>query len=197
MKYDKVCDRVSHRVPSDEARRRILAAARELLLGTSFADLTVDSVMARAGLARTVFYRHYPGLPHMAADLLPDSDSPLIDSVVATPGGTADVVAAMIAVQVGVYAEHGPLLQAIDDAARHDADVATHLDSALIGPRRLLEDLLAAAPHPPPDPAESARLMMAAHRAYLLDTFGSGRPVRGAKARATAALEALWTRLIG
>jgi hypothetical protein len=71
------------------------------------------------------------------------------------------------------------------------------LDVALQARRRLIERLLAAAPHPQPDPAESARLLMAAHRAYLLDTFGGGLATRGARARATAALEAAWERLLG
>jgi hypothetical protein len=38
---------------------------------------------------------------------------------------------------------------------------------------------------------------MAAHRAYLLDTFGDAKPARGARSRATAALEAMWERLLG
>jgi hypothetical protein len=38
--------------------------------------------------------------------------------------------------------------------------------------------------------------MMAAHRAYLLDTFGDGSPRRGARRRATEALEAIWERLL-
>lgn len=185
------------RVPEDEARRRILEAARALLLTRPFADLSVDAVMREAGLARTVFWRHYPDLPQMAADLLPDADAPLIDRVTAladAPPG--DVVRAVVEGLVETYAAHGPLLQAIDDAARHDAAVAQHLDSALVGPRRLLAQLVAGAPHPPPDPAETARMLMATHRAYLLDTFGSGTPRRDARRCATEALLALWERLL-
>jgi len=37
---------------------------------------------------------------------------------------------------------------------------------------------------------------MAAHRAYLLDTFGSGAHARGARRAATQALEAMWERLL-
>ena len=185
---------MSTRVPAAEARRRILDAARELLLERPFAELTVDAVMRRAGLARTVFYRHYASVPQMAADLLPDSEAPLIGHVEAQP--PEEVVQAMIDALVGVYAEHGPLLRAIDDAARHDRAVAEKLDTALVGPRRLIERLLAAAPDPPPSPRESARVLMAAHRAYLLDTFGDGRPKRGAKRAATDALTALWARLL-
>ena len=102
----------------------------------------------------------------------------------------------MLAGLVGVFAEHSPLLRAIDAAGARDPEVAARLDTALEGPRALLTRLLAAVPHPPPDPAESARLMMAAHRAYLLDTFGDGTPRRGVRRRATEALEAMWERLL-
>ena len=185
------------RVPAAEARRRILEAARALLLERPFADLTVDSVMAQAGLTRTIFYRHYADLPQMAPDLLPDEDDPLVAQVERIEDAAPrEVVAAMVAGLVEVFARHGPLLRAIDDAAAHDRAVAERLDTALVGPRRLLERLLAAAPHPPPDPRESARLLMAAHRAYLLDTFGDGHPHRGARGAATRSLEALWERLL-
>jgi len=76
------CDMVSQRVPSDEARRRILEATRELLLDRPFAALTVGDVMARAGLTRTVFYRHFDRLAQMAPELLPDAEDPLLDQLV-------------------------------------------------------------------------------------------------------------------
>src|SRR5215208_6043538 len=53
------------RVPRAEARRRIVDAANRLLATRRFADLSVDAVMAEAGLARTVFYRHFDSLPHL------------------------------------------------------------------------------------------------------------------------------------
>jgi AcrR family transcriptional regulator len=183
-------------VPAGEARARILDAARALLLERPFAELTVDAVMGRARLARTVFYRHYRDLPQLAPDLLPDSDLPLVEHVERLEA-TEEMVRLIIAGQVAVYAEHGPLLRAIDDAARHDPEVAERLESALRAPRALLARLVAAAPDPPPDPREFARLLMATHRAYLLDTFGSGRPRRGARKAATEALTALWAKLLG
>jgi AcrR family transcriptional regulator len=182
-------------VAAAEARTRILDAARALLVSMPFSDLTIGAVMAEAGLARTVFYRHYPDLPHMAPDLLPDVDDPLVDQVERLDD--AAVVEAMNEGLVGLYAAHGPLLRAIDDAARHDAAVAERLDVALVGPRRLLARLLAAAPNPPPDCDEFARLLMATHREYLLDVFGGGHAPRGARAAARAALTALWARLLG
>ncbi len=187
----------SPRVASADARERILAAARRLLVQRPFSELTVDALMTEAGLKRTVFYRHFRDLPQLAPDLLPDAGDPLIDRIERVERERSeDVVGEMIAGLVAVFAEHGPLLRAIDDAAARDPAVAARLDPALEPPRRMLERMLAAAPHPPPDPAESARLMMAAHRAYLLDTFGAGTPRRGDKRRATEALVAAWERLL-
>ena len=180
-----------------QARSRILAAARALLLERPFADLTVDAVMRAAGLKRTIFYRHYRDLTQMAPDLLPDADDPLIGRVEqAERERPEEVVEQMIGGLVAVFAEHGPLLRAIDAAGAQDPEVFARLETALDPPRRLIARLLAAAPDPPPDPAESARLLMAAHRAYLLDTFGDGRAPAGARAKATAALEAMWARLL-
>jgi AcrR family transcriptional regulator len=184
-------------VSSTEARARILDAARRLLTERPFSELTVDAVMAAAGLKRTIFYRHFRDLPQLAPELLPDSDAPLIERVEQVERERPrDVVAEMIAGLVAVFAEHGPLLRAIDAAGAQDPDVAARLETALEAPRALIARLLAGARDPPPDPAESARLLMAAHRAYLLDTFGDGRAAPGARKRATQALEALWERLL-
>ncbi len=182
------------RIPADEARRRILDAARELLADRPFGALTVGDVMDRAGLTRTVFYRQFDDLAQLAPELLPDVEDPLVDQV--QRAAPEDVIPQMIAGQVALYAEHGRLLRAIDAAAAADAGVAAQLDRALVGPRRLLERLVAGAPHPPPNPREFAALLMATHRAYLLDTFGSGKATPRRRRQATAALTALWQRLL-
>jgi len=182
------------RISSREARQRILAAARELLGDRPFAALTVGDVMDRAGLTRTVFYRHFDDLAQMAPDLLPDEQDPLVDQVQRL--APEDLIEAMVLGQVTLYAEHGPLLRAIDAAAAADDAVAAQLDRALVAPRRLLERLVAGAPHPPPNPREFALLLMATHRGYLLDTFGAGNATPRRRREATEALTALWQRLL-
>jgi AcrR family transcriptional regulator len=184
----------SRRVSSDDARRRILQATRELLLERPFAALTVGDVMTRAGLTRTVFYRHFDSLAQMAPELLPDSEDPLLDQVLRGPAD--DLVAAMVAGLVELYADNGRWLRALDAAAAADPAVATELDRALVGPRLLLEQLVTNAPHPPTIPHEFALLLMATHRAYLLDTFGDGNDSRERRTEATAALMSLWERLL-
>jgi len=185
---------VSQRVPSDEARRRILDAARELLLDRPFAALTVGDVMARADLTRTVFYRHFDTLAQMAPELLPDADDPLVDQVLC--GSPDELIEAMITGLVRLYAEHGRMLRAIDAAAASNPEVAAELDRALASPRRLLEGLVVEAPHPPANSREFSLLLMATHRAYLLDKFGGGDDSPENRQDALAALAALWQRLL-
>jgi AcrR family transcriptional regulator len=150
--------------------------------------------MARAGLTRTVFYRHFDGLPQLAPELLPDADDPLVDQVLR--GAPEDLIHIMITGLVELYADNGRWLRALDAAAAANPDVAAALDRALVGPRQLLETLVADATEPPPNPREFALLLMATHRAYLLDKFGSGNDSQDNRQDAIAALTALWQRLL-
>lgn len=164
-----------------------------MLLDRPFAALTVGDVMARAGLARTVFYRHFDTLAQMAPELLPDSEEPLLDQVLGRPA--EERIPSMIAGLVQLYAENGRWLRALDAAAAADPEVAAEL-RALVGPRRLLEQLVADAPSPPPDAQEFSLLLMATHRAYLLDKFGDGEDSPEGRQDAVAVLSALWQRLL-
>src|SRR5205085_10488218 len=67
-----------------ESRERIVTAATELLRRRGYAELTVDEVMREAGLARTIFYRHFGDLGELlrrvsrqAIDDLPDAQREL------------------------------------------------------------------------------------------------------------------------
>ncbi len=45
---------------SEEARRRVLAATAELVATRGVAQLTIEEVAARSGVAKTTIYRHWP-----------------------------------------------------------------------------------------------------------------------------------------
>src|ERR1700742_817062 len=53
---------MSTRVRKADAHKRIVAAAERLLRERAYRDLSVDQVMAEAGLSRTIFYRHFDSL---------------------------------------------------------------------------------------------------------------------------------------
>ena len=109
--------RTNARVRREEARERIVAAAEQLLLEVPYRDLTVDLVMTRAGLSRTVFYRHFDGLPEVLLTLLSR-----IEAELAAPMDTGDL-RELLAGSVETFARYGPFLRALDHAAGQDAEI--------------------------------------------------------------------------
>src|SRR5262245_33052566 len=112
------------RVPRAEAKRRIVAATDELLRERRYSALTIEQVMERAGLSRTVFYRYFDGLPHVLLGVLED----LLDEVVAIATaadrpGDPDVLRQTLARVVDVFDRHGHVLLAITEAAALDDDL--------------------------------------------------------------------------
>ncbi len=108
--------RTNARVRREEARERIVVAAEQLLLEVPYRDLTVDLVMSRAGLSRTVFYRHFDGLPEVLLTLLHK-----IEADLAAPLGGA--LRDLLANSVDTFARYGPFLRALDHAAGQDAEI--------------------------------------------------------------------------
>ena len=56
------------RLSSEEARRRIVDAARELAEETGMAGLTIDGVAERSGVAKTTIYRNWPTIEELRVE---------------------------------------------------------------------------------------------------------------------------------
>src|SRR4051794_31356911 len=115
--------RAAARTHREAARERIVAAAERLLRDRPYRELSVEEVMAEAGLSRTGFYRHFDGLPELVLSLFDPITEALMTEVRAAPGPGA--TRAVLEAAVDAYAEHGGLLRAVDEAARHDAEIET------------------------------------------------------------------------
>ena len=63
---------------SDEAHRKILDAARDLLTEEGFADLRLEHVAARAGVGKATIYRRWDSKEALAAELLAELAGPHI-----------------------------------------------------------------------------------------------------------------------
>jgi AcrR family transcriptional regulator len=181
------------RVPRAEARRRIVEATAALLARRRFRDLTVDAVMAEARLARTLFYRHFDDLAHVVLDLLEELiDQTARDAETAPDLNDPAVLRGMLARAVDLYAEHGPLFLAVDEAARHDEQVERALlatvERAIDLTARLIEDAIAVGRVRPVSPPDMARALTLLNGSYLLDTLG-----REPRADPAVVLETLWT----
>jgi AcrR family transcriptional regulator len=179
-----------------EARRRIEAAAARLLAQRPFRAMTVDALMAEAGLARTVFYRHFDGLPQLLVARLEDLRAALSgpgDPL--APGFTETVLRRA----VDVFAEHGTLLRAIDDAARRDADVEAayreFTEWAVAATAELFDLGVRVGNLQPFDTRNVARVLTLANRAYLIDALGGDR--REDPEVVLRTLTTLWTRTLG
>jgi AcrR family transcriptional regulator len=153
-----------------EARRRIVAATVRLLGDRHFRDLTVEDVMAEAGLARTIFYRHFEGLPDLVLAAL---DDVVIDE--AAPADLHDVLERAVT----LFARHGRLLAAVEEAAHHDPEVERAYREAF---ERSVDATAALAPRP------VARALMHLNASYLTDVLA-----RAPEPDPEEALETLWT----
>jgi AcrR family transcriptional regulator len=180
------------RVPSPEARRRIIDAANRLLRERRFRDLTVQDVMAEAGLTRTVFYRHFDGIASIVLGLLDD----LVAGVVAE-GDTGDptdrdMMRRQLALAVDTFREYGPLLLALDEASHHDDEVEQAyralIDRAVDVLVEAIERGIALGHTRPMPVRDVAQALNAMNRQYLLDLVA-----RDPNFDREAALEALWT----
>ena len=161
----------SQRVSRSEARRRIVAATVRLLEDRHFRDLTVEDVMAEAGLARTIFYRHFEGLPDLVLAALDDA---VIDDG-APPADLHDVLERAVT----LFARHGALMAAVEEAAHHDRDVERAYRDAF---ERSVDATAALAPRP------VARALMHLNASYLTDVLA-----RTPEPDPDEALETLWT----
>jgi TetR/AcrR family transcriptional regulator, ethionamide resistance regulator len=154
-------------------------AANRLLADHRFAELSVDSVMAEAGLARTVFYRHFDSLSQLILDQLEQMAGELFGEIErARQTDDPDAfVRSVLAGAVRAYAEHGPLLCALDDAARTDDEVRAAYCEVGDRSTALTAELLIAGAEAGhnrafPHPHEAARALTEMNNAYLIAALG-------------------------
>jgi AcrR family transcriptional regulator len=180
-----------------DARRRLLDAAHTLLEQQPWAEISLDDITSAAEVARTAFYRHFDDrqhllmamlddvgleLDHVADDWMTDSDDPVAELRRSLEGLTA------------VFVEHGRLIQAISDTARHDPEVGALYEAlaerlAAATARRIEADVAASLSRIS-EPVEVARALTWMNERYLLAAFGR-RPFTD-EAAVTAALSTIW-----
>lgn len=189
-----------HRERREHSRRRILDVTRELLEDRPWSDVAIEEVTRRAELTRTAFYRHFKDKQALLLALLEDVGGTL--DLVADPweqgGEDVGLVRTALRDLVGVYVEHGRLLQAIADAATVDPEVrATYreLGDRLItsAARRIARDVEAGR-SPVADPEQVGAALVWMNERYLLDQFG--HPPLGDPDRCAAALAEIWQRTV-
>jgi len=162
-----------------EAEGEILAAARELLRERPFRELTVDEVMRRTGLSRPAFYVYFRDrhdlvlrvVSHLRTELWTMSERWYQGD-----GDGYELARAAVEGIVSVYAEHGPVLRALADAAAHDSDVERAYGALVDGfvdvTARHIAQEVAAGRVLPLDAGETAKALVWMNERYLTASLG-------------------------
>jgi AcrR family transcriptional regulator len=194
--------RARERLTRRESRGRIVAAATELVRTRAYGELSVDAVMRRAGLGRTIFYRHFDDL----GDLLMRASREAVEQLLAAQQGLGQVrpdtdpdgLRRVFGEAVEVYRRHGPLLRAVREAAAADEDLRRGYEAMRARfdefAERSLRDVEDLASTPAADLRETARALNLMGESYLLDVFG--REPRVPAATALQTLTEIWDAVI-
>jgi AcrR family transcriptional regulator len=190
------------RLSRRESRRRIVAAAAELVRTRSYAELSVDAVMREAGLGRTIFYRHFDDLADLLMSTSREAVVELFDAqrrfVDARPGDATEAVRRSLEAAVEVYQRHGPLLRCVAEAAAGDEEIAA--EYAEMRQRftdfaeQALRDIAGLGENGPANLAETARALNLMNEIYLGDTYG--REPRVPPETAVQTLTEIWDAVI-
>ena len=186
----------------EQTRSRIIEATIELVRERSYAELTVGEIMDRAGLERTIFYRHFENVGGLLLGAGREAIEELYDAQVALAetrvGHGPAALREAIALPVAVYHRHGPLLRAVSEAVAADQLVSADREEI----RRRFDELVAQSlreigeetGRPLADVTETARALNLLNESYLLDAFG--REPRVSVETAVQTLTEIWDALI-
>ncbi len=172
--------RVRVRQTRQESRAQIVAATERLVRRQSYAELSVEQVMAEAGFGRTIFYRHFDDLADLLVRACREAINELYEAQRALgqvrPDEDADAVRRALRSAVDVYAQHGPLLRAVAEAAAGDPQIAENYEAMRARFDDFLEQSLRGvadlSSRPHADVAQTARALNLMNEHYLLDAFG-------------------------
>jgi AcrR family transcriptional regulator len=192
---------VRRRRKPEEAEREIIAAAEAFLRERPFRELTVDEVMRRTELSRPSFYVYFQDrhqlvlrvVEHLGGELFTMSER-WFDGA----GDGRELARDALEGIVAVFAEHGPVLQALADAATDDRDVerahAELVQTFIDATAHQIEREIAAGRVLPLDAWETAKALVTMMERYLLQSFG-GEPAT-ARETVTETLTTIWTRVL-
>ena len=126
---------------SEEARRKALTAAGDLIIERGVGALSIEEVAARSGVAKTTIYRHWPERTSLIVDAVnahlehvgtPDTGS-LRGDLVAFFGGM---------MRADLSGHVGNIIPSLIEAAGRDSEMAILLDRIGSQRRRVIEILL-------------------------------------------------------
>lgn len=157
--------------------RRLVAATEGLLAQRSFVEVTVEDVMASAGLTRTAFYRYFPDLEAVLLAGLVDIRAEVAVAADRWLAGGDDADDGLDAAAVGladVYRRHGRMLLAFAEAAVGGGEVQDAWRATVTSFVEPVARRFAEVAGRLGDAHETARALVWMNERYLLETYGRG-----------------------
>jgi AcrR family transcriptional regulator len=162
------------------AEREIVAAATALLRERPFRDLTVDEVMRRTDLSRPSFYVYFQDRHHLVLRVVEHLATELFTMSERWYKGSGEgpaLVREAVEGIVAVFAEHGPVMRALADAATTDRDVeqayGALVQSFVDATARHIEEEIRAGRILALDPVETAKALVWMMERYLNLSLGA------------------------
>jgi TetR/AcrR family transcriptional regulator, ethionamide resistance regulator len=195
--------RLRNREQREATRREILAASERFLRASPHRELSVEVVMAQTGLTRTAFYRHFDDVTDLMLRLLAELGQELFAIAERwehrADGERQTAAREELKEIVDFFVRHGPLVQAISEAAATDEQIErayrAALDSFVEKTKEVLERRVEGGMLAVPDTRAVALALNLMNESFLLHEFGRDR--RGDPAVALATLETIWLRVAG
>ncbi len=183
------------------AEGEIIAAAETFLRERPFRELTVDEVMRRTDLSRPSFYVYFRDRHDLVLHVVAHLESELFtmsDRWFTGTGPGRETAREALDGIVDVFAEHGPVMRALADAATDDPRVeeayAALVQRFVDATARHIEDEVAAGGILPLDAHETARALVWMNERYLTESLGR-EPYAPPRTVADTLLT-IWTRVL-
>ena len=130
---------MTRRLAGAETRARIIASVAALIEEQGVVGISASDVMRRARISRTAFYRHFPDVYAVVAEILEGITLELQEQSggwITIPGsvGSPAVIYPNLLGYARAYVKHGRLMAALQDAASVDNRVYSIWWDDLIGP---------------------------------------------------------------
>lgn len=187
-----------------ETRAVILDSAERLLRERPFRELSVDEVMKPTGYRRTVFYRHFTGLPDLVLAVLGRVLPELAQAnesfrEIAADALNEDDIRPVLRSVAEHWERHGPLMRALRDAGVYDEQIDALIDQTQDRFVGLLAEVFAqrqaAGWAGGAKPEQLAAALTSMNQRYLLHCFGRSEP-RATVDEATDTLTAIWSVVV-
>ena len=183
------------------AEGEIVAAAEAFLRERPFRELTVDEVMRRTDLSRPSFYVYFRDRHHLVLRVVAHLESELFtmsDRWFRGSGNGRETAREALDGIVDVFAEHGPVMRALADAAADDPRVeeayGALVKNFIDATARHIEAEMAAGRVLPLDARETASALVWMNERYLIESLG--RPPYSAPKTVADTLLTIWTRVL-